>query len=854
MAKAPDSKIPRLPPPGVDDRPGRLPPVTYIKPPVVNSTLPNPVTLRSTSADTTVERNLILRTAKPGEPEPYVYGYTAVRPMVIAADDSGEYLVLDLLWSRGEIEEIEGPYLYIPDIGVVNVPSGSPLLHEHFLGTEGQSASTIMTGLKGSYAAYPGRAHSVVSMTNPKWNLNLMGFIKGRKLIDPRIGTSPPARTYSANPALILADVLSLCGFTLDWPSVTAAANYCDEGTGTNSPADKRWQIGMVINERRDLQQWIQALAAYCQCFVDIRGGTAFLIPDKPRASNHTITAADMIEGSCRVNYRSKRDAPGAVTVVFKAYTDTTFSTTYPDPAGSSPTAVLDPGAVSQLNMPGWSDFGRAKRYAEEVWRKSQLPRTVEFSTFDKGLLYTIGDVGTITNAAYGLNSDTFILTKTEQTERGRWKLTYGQEYAATSYSEEQYSDSPVSTDLFNPFYPPPGPTPTLSFDTVTADSPNWQRIKIEFAPRFWAYLQDYKVTVHTTADPTTILYTEYVAKGSETGSPLTITTYTDFATDFTGSPQNVYQVNVYIRSIVVDWEGNEVLGDPGSATIDNSYITTAKQLGGQTSSPISDYYMLDNLASPVTYNALIPATGPTDYLQDFTLVFSLYVVTEPGLFAVDPIFYSFATGQGYFVICSGGNGKQFDMKAYDQDGTFVFCTSQDYQLSPGQRFWEAGSWISVMIAHDSQATSPENNVVKIYRNGVEVSTYNGVVGGPGSFQYSTGGSPQYAQGRSSLKPMGLNCNAYVGVDKSAAGTYAGMDCYISHVWCKSEYLDPATNWSKFFDGDNKPIDLGADGSGPTGAAPESFFPDGDFTNNRGTGPNWTEVGTVPDAPISPTD
>ncbi|GAG99956.1 unnamed protein product, partial [marine sediment metagenome] len=35
---------------------------------------------------------------------------------------------------------------------------------------------------------------------------------------------------------------------------------------------------------------------------------------------------------------------------------------------------------------------------------------------------------------------------------------------------------------------------------------------------------------------------------------------------------------------------------------------------------------------------------------------------------------------------------------------------------------------------------------------------------------------------------------------------------------------------------------------------PDTYCPDGDFTANVGSGPNWTEIGTVPAAPSSPTD
>ena len=91
----------------------------------------------------------------------------------------------------------------------------------------------------------------------------------------------------------------------------------------------------------------------------------------------------------------------------------------------------------------------------------------------------------------------------------------------------------------------------------------------------------------------------------------------------------------------------------------------------------------------------------------------------------------------------------------------------------------------------------------------------------------------------------------FLGKNQSTA---TAQECYISNIWCHNVYYDPATYFSSFFDAGNKPKDLGTDGSTPTGVQPLSYFPNGDPTDNRGTLSNWTEVGTVPAAPTSPTD
>lgn len=76
----------------------------------------------------------------------------------------------------------------------------------------------------------------------------------------------------------------------------------------------------------------------------------------------------------------------------------------------------------------------------------------------------------------------------------------------------------------------------------------------------------------------------------------------------------------------------------------------------------------------------------------------------------------------------------------------------------------------------------------------------------------------------------------------------------VTHIWIKSEYLDIAKSeiWNKFFNDNNDPIYLGANGELPTGVSPDHFAPDGDLTNNLGTRENWT--GGASNAPTSPTD
>ena len=72
-------------------------------------------------------------------------------------------------------------------------------------------------------------------------------------------------------------------------------------------------------------------------------------------------------------------------------------------------------------------------------------------------------------------------------------------------------------------------------------------------------------------------------------------------------------------------------------------------------------------------------------------------------------------------------------------------------------------------------------------------------------------------------------------------------------LWFDASYLDitAAANRRKFIDGSGRPVNLGVDGSVPTGAAPLLYCSlltnsvAGDFATNRGTGGNMTVTGTL---------
>jgi len=253
------------------------------------------------------------------------------------------------------------------------------------------------------------------------------------------------------------------------------------------------------------------------------------------------------------------------------------------------------------------------------------------------------------------------------------------------------------------------------------------------------------------------------------------------------------------------------------------AFTTTAKHF--ENASPHGHYETGNQGDSPrFPAGMVVNYNGSTPY-EKMTLVFCIH----PNEYADGDIFAS--TSYNFYV------------SMLDTDGTFILGwrdwvnTQRSIQIaatgSPTDgSIWPKDQWTAIMIVLDSdQTTSPETKNITIWANGSEV--FNGTY-----------------DGRAAWNPQCYVDSMWIG----NGDAWPTVDHYLSYVWCKQEALDPATYWSSFFDGSNKPLAIGETGQLVTGTQPDTYCPDADFTNNRGFGPNWTEIGTVATAPSSPTD
>ena len=112
--------------------------------PTINPSIPSPQIVNTVAEPST--NFFSLKAGRIGDAEPYVFGRCVADGILIAADDSRYNVFVDILWSVGECQEIEGQMIN----NVLTLPGGGTYLgvNEHFTGTASQVASPTLNAFK----------------------------------------------------------------------------------------------------------------------------------------------------------------------------------------------------------------------------------------------------------------------------------------------------------------------------------------------------------------------------------------------------------------------------------------------------------------------------------------------------------------------------------------------------------------------------------------------------------------------------------------------------------------------------------------------------------------------------------
>jgi hypothetical protein len=481
---------------------------------------------------------------------PIPYGRVWAPALLANAADWSSYWYFWLIWGRGPIEELGqmylngAPYPYLGARFIAPAPR---------LGTDSQPTDPwLVRGIGDSYAFRTGLPNTFdehasglayitatvfePALTQPP---QFSAIIKGKKVFDPRspyqVLEDESTWTYSRNAALCLGDFLRNteygAGLTVDEDSLIEAANACD---------DSGRYLDLLIDKRSKLSDWVATLATAANCFVDVRGGAAKLLPDANRSAVATYTHAGgdilSLDGEAT---ELRANLPTVVEIV---WTDTSSESDLTNPTWKDATVSVErpgvrtgetPWRKSSVRMPWIQDAAQALREAYLRMNKTWL-RTPTFTVqlMDEALLPEVGDSVMLAYPDSGYTAIKVKIANIQQTPAG-W--AYGVFYDDPgAYVDDRIADPTPPTDNPDPFDVPPVENLT-AVELITGPElfASWD------APANYPYTGAYPYTVEQVgASPSQV-------EGGRTVPPRTDFTTGDLTTE------QYYTITVWNRNVL---------------------------------------------------------------------------------------------------------------------------------------------------------------------------------------------------------------------------------------------------------------------------------------------------------------
>lgn len=297
-------------------------------------------------------------------------------------------------------------------------------------------------------------------------NPSISCLVKGKKVYDARTGETK----YSTNPAWCLRDFLLSKRYglgkwfseeDLDDDSFIEAANYCDEviefyaGDGSTTKA-KRYELNMVIDERRSALDWLQEMLACFAGYLVYSQGKLRLKIEKPMPISY------------RFNDDTMKDLK--IEPLKLSETPNRYEVSFVDPLNNWRTimAICEDHAdqkerqkiiTKQVGLEGVTSQNQALRLAR-FYRDYNLtcPLQVSFTTGMQAMHLEPGDVVTI--SYHGVFDGMPIrIAEIKETNKGTFEIS-GRQYNDTIYTDElgggiqwyQYStmDTPYAGEVPN--------------------------------------------------------------------------------------------------------------------------------------------------------------------------------------------------------------------------------------------------------------------------------------------------------------------------------------------------------------------------------------------------------------------
>jgi hypothetical protein len=692
-----------------------------------------------------------LTVAAENAPLRIVYGLQRLGAQVANVLMYQSELVVQAVWCQGPIDSV-----VLVTLNDETLPAS--VTATHYTGDIGQTANATLVAafalLGIAYAdTLDGIAYSVFQVPIDASNgfPNFAAKIKGRKVYDPR----GPATAWSDNPALCLADFIESSSYglnrTTDSASVETAADDCDEVVG----ATVRRCLNLVIDGVSTTRQHLEALRAYAGCFLVESSGDVKLVPDRPRATDHTVTAADILAGSLRLSRLGVQDIP---TVIDVRWTDTSVTPWIERSAIAYATGVVagtTPRRESQISLPGIHLYSQAYREAVERLNHFTLEDLqAEWTAFDEASTMQPGHVVSLTHPI-GLTAKLMRLTEVEAVSAGRYRIK-AREYDPAAYSDEVASEPTYSdTSLPNPAEPDAVTGLVLTEELYQMSNGTWStRIKAVWTAVDYPYVKHYRVDVYLLGELIHGGITEDALYRTPPMQELVSYVVKVYVVSTIGSAGTVAQANIDILGKYL------VPSDVPSVTV--------FEAGGRVYASWEPAVDVDIWRYEVRYGAAA-GSWATSTLLDRVDALRLSVDTIPTgswvmyVKALDSVgLYSDTAAEATFTVTSDANA--FLVDSYESD-TPTLTNMAEYSLLDGLRYWvtEDGAMFNTKY---SAAMDTYTNALATYHSSL-TSTW---LGESEDFGLIVGG--QWT-GDATVDALSGSLISYLGIsDDGAAWTY----------------------------------------------------------------------------------
>jgi hypothetical protein len=405
-----------------------------------------------------------------------IYGRTRTGGTIVhmEATESNKFLHIVIVIAGHEIDAFEKVFF---DDSEVTLDGGGigfsgKARVQYKLGTDDQTAFSSLVSesqagwtsnhrLRGRAAAYVRLEYDVDKFPNGTPNISFL--VRGKKVYDPRSETT----TWSANPALVVADFLSNNRYGLsasfeneiDSGKLISAANVCDENVNlSEGGTEKRYEAHGVLSTSNTPEQIINIILSAMSGSAVYVGGKWRIIAGAYKTPTLTFDENDLSGGIRVQSLVSRRENYNSIKGVFYSSVNNYVATDFP-PIVSSTFIAQDNGekVFTSIELLMTSSASMAQRLAKIALLRGRQQVIVSMPMKLTGLQMSVGDVVYINNTRMGWTQKAFEVISLQISLDVDLGVDVDlREISADVYdwatSEEQEFDPAPNTNLPDPF------------------------------------------------------------------------------------------------------------------------------------------------------------------------------------------------------------------------------------------------------------------------------------------------------------------------------------------------------------------------------------------------------------------